>query len=186
MGATGLSQSLWTLLFFPPLQRRWGTGGVLRACANFWPVFFALPPFSNFLLRRDLIAPFWIFGPVATVIGTGVSIAFSKNTLPAHHSRHSLIKSSAAVQLALNDIAPSQSTLGTLNGVALSVSAALRSIAPALFTSIFAIGVKQQILWGYLAWAVLVLMGVTLAFTMRGLPAEAEGKINVAPAEETG
>jgi drug/metabolite transporter (DMT)-like permease len=89
------------------------------------------------------------------------------------------------VQLALNDIAPSQSTLGTLNGVALSVAAALRSIAPAMFTSIFAIGVKEKILWGYLAWFVLVLMGLILTFTMRGLPEQAEGKINVQPAEET-
>jgi hypothetical protein len=90
MGATGISQALWTLLFFPPLQRRWGTGGVLRACATFWPVFFALPPFSNFLLRRGLIVPFWIFGPAATVVGTGVSIAFSKQALPTHHSRVTL------------------------------------------------------------------------------------------------
>lgn len=79
MGATGMSQSLWTLLAFPPLQRRWGTGGVLRGCTIFWPLFFAIPPFSNFLLRQNLIVPFWIFGPVASVIGTGVSIAFSKS-----------------------------------------------------------------------------------------------------------
>jgi hypothetical protein len=87
MGATGLSQALWVLFVFPPLQRRWGTGGVLRACTIFWPIFFALSPFSNFLLRRDLTVAFWIFGPAASVIGTGVAIAFSESPLPICNTR---------------------------------------------------------------------------------------------------
>lgn len=94
MCATGMSQALWTLLVFPPLQRRWGTGGVLRACILYWPIFFAFPPFSNFLLRRDLTVAFWIFGPVATVIGTGVCIAFSKL---CSHCCHSCITLSNSV-----------------------------------------------------------------------------------------
>jgi hypothetical protein len=79
MGATGLSQALWTLLAFPPLQKRYGTGGVLRACTIVWPIFFCMSPLSNFLLRQNLIVLFWTFGPVATVIGTGIAIAFSKS-----------------------------------------------------------------------------------------------------------
>lgn len=183
MGASGMSQALWTLIAFPPLQRRFGTGGVLRACTVVWPIFFAMSPMSNFLLRKDLVVPFWIFGPVATVIGTGVSIAFSKSfsCLDVTYSNWFLI---AAVQLALNDIAPSHSTLGTLNGLALSVVAALRSISPALFTSIFAIGVKSQIFWGYLVWVVLIATALILTFTMRGLPKKAEGKINAESSEE--
>lgn len=81
------------------------------------------------------------------------------------------------MQLAINDIAPSQSTLGTLNGLALSVVAALRTIGPALYTSIFAIGVKGQILWGYLAWFALIVTAAVLVFTIRALPEKAEGKI---------
>lgn len=88
------------------------------------------------------------------------------------------------MQLALNDIAPSQSTLGTLNGLALSVVAALRSVSPALFTSIFAIGIKLQIFWGYLVWVILIAMALILTYTMSGLPEKAEGKINTEPAEE--
>jgi hypothetical protein len=85
MGATGMSQALWTLLVFPPLQRRWGTGGVLRACTAVWPIFFIMSPISNFFLRRDQIVPFFIFGPVATVIGTGVAIAFSEHPPYSKH-----------------------------------------------------------------------------------------------------
>lgn len=90
----------------------------------------------------------------------------------------------AAAQLALNDIAPSHHSLGTLNGLALSVIAALRSIGPALFTSIFAIGVRSQIIWGYLVWVVLIGVALILTFTIRGLPKKAEGKINADSAED--
>lgn len=89
------------------------------------------------------------------------------------------------MQLALNDIAPSQSTLGTLNGLALTVSSGLRAVAPALFTSIFATGVRGQILWGYLVWFVLVILALVLTISMRWLPDKAEGRIKVQPAEET-
>ena len=88
------------------------------------------------------------------------------------------------MQLALNDISPSQSTLGTLNGLALSVVAALRSISPALFTSIFAIGIKLQIFWGYLVWVILIGTALILTFTMRSLPEKAEGKIRYEPVDE--
>lgn len=84
------------------------------------------------------------------------------------------------MQLAINDISPSQSTLGTLNGLALSIVSGLRTIGPALFTSIFAIGVKGQIFWGYLAWFALIVTAIVLGFTIRALPEKAEGKITEA------
>jgi hypothetical protein len=85
---------------------------------------------------------------------------------------------SAAVQLALNDMAPSHSTLSTLNALALTVVAALRSLAPALFTSIFATGVKTQILGGYLVWAVMIAIALGLKLALEWLPAKAEGKLD--------
>jgi hypothetical protein len=42
---------------------------------------------SNFFLRRNLEVAFWIFGPVATVIGTGICIAFSEFFSHCCHSR---------------------------------------------------------------------------------------------------
>jgi hypothetical protein len=89
----------------------------------------------------------------------------------------------AAVQLALNDIAPTPATLGTLNGIALSVVAGTRSFAPALFSSIFAGGVKSQVLDGYLIWLILVLMALAYTVAIRWLPAKAEGKIKTKQGE---
>lgn len=73
----GVSQALWLLLVFPPLQHRIGTGGVLRVCAVAWPFFLAAHSLANALLRNNLKAAFWTLFPVATVIGSGVAMSFS-------------------------------------------------------------------------------------------------------------
>jgi hypothetical protein len=87
----------------------------------------------------------------------------------------------AAMQLALNDIAPAPNTLGTLNAVALSVNSGIRAVAPGLFSSIFAVGVREQILGGELIWAIIVSMTVVFWVGVRYLPAKAEGMLSRQP-----
>jgi hypothetical protein len=81
------------------------------------------------------------------------------------------------VQLALNDISPSHETLGTLNAIALAAQSGLRAVAPAVATSIYAVGVKYHILGGQLFW----LCQITLAFGLFGLlrllPVKAKGEV---------
>lgn len=77
IGVGGLAQAIWLLFVFPPLQRRIGTGGVLRLCATAWPVWFAATPAANYLLRLKLETAFWTFAPILLVIGSGVAMAFS-------------------------------------------------------------------------------------------------------------
>ncbi len=82
-----------------------------------------------------------------------------------------------AVQLALNDIAPSPLSLGTLNAIALTLVSGIRAFAPALFASLFAAGARNQVLGGYLIWVILTgLTGVNLV-AMRCYPARAEGRV---------
>ncbi|KAJ9659076.1 hypothetical protein H2198_003365 [Neophaeococcomyces mojaviensis] len=162
MALIGLAQAAWLLLVFPPLQHRIGTGGVLRACAYAYPWFFAVPPLLNLLLRQGSHTAriiFFVMCPILLSIGVGVSMAFT------------------AIQLALNDVAPSQQTLGTLNALALTVVSGIRAFSPAAATSIFAIGVREQILWGYLAWLVLFVLATGFSFAIRWLPEKAEGRI---------
>ena len=83
----------------------------------------------------------------------------------------------AGVQLALNDIAPTHATLGTLNAVALTLTSGLRAFSPALFSSIFATGVSLRFLGGHLIWVVMVSLALGSTVAMRWLPARAEGKI---------
>lgn len=83
----------------------------------------------------------------------------------------------AAVQLALNDIAPSHVTLGTLNAMALAIQSGLRAVAPALATSIYAIGVKYRILGGHLFWLFNTLLALGLLGLLKFLPEKARGDV---------
>ncbi|KAI6084126.1 MFS general substrate transporter [Hypoxylon rubiginosum] len=159
MGLTGLSQALWLLLIFPPLQHRWGTNGVLRACAIVYPFFIALMPFLNLILAQGTRAAeisFWVLCSVSLVIGPGVSMSFT------------------AVQLAINDVSPSPESLGTLNAMALTITSGLRAFSPILFTSLFAVGIKHHIVWGYLVWVILTALTLAFIVVTRYLPAASE------------
>ncbi|KAF2471162.1 MFS general substrate transporter [Lindgomyces ingoldianus] len=155
----GFSQAFWLLFVFPPLHKRIGTGGIFRLCAACWPFFFAVSPICNVFLRHNLKALFWAVGPLVTAVGSGVAMAFTAN------------------QLAVNDIAPSHETLGTLNAIVLAGSSGLRAFVPALSTSLYAVGVNSGIFGGQLFWIILIALAVGLNWVIRYLPARAEGKL---------
>jgi len=82
VGGIGISQAIWLLFAFPPLQRRYGTGGVLRGCLFMWPIFFATAPVCNYFLRQGWTTAFWITSPVLQIGGSGVAMGFSAFTFP--------------------------------------------------------------------------------------------------------
>ncbi|KAF2203009.1 MFS general substrate transporter [Delitschia confertaspora ATCC 74209] len=163
MGVGGLAQAVWILFAFPPLQLRIGTGGVLRLCAIAWPIFFAAWPLGNLLLRHNMKVAFWIVTPFEVIMGSGVAMAYT------------------SIQLAVNDIAPSHQTLGTLNSIVLALSSGLRAFVPAVSTSIYAAGVKHQILGGEFAWPLLIAFALLLNVSLRFLPEKAEGRTKATP-----
>lgn len=75
----GVSQAFWLLVIFPPLQRRIGTGGVLRACASVYAFFYLANPVFNLLIRTGHENIFHVVGPIMIIIGSGVSMSFSKS-----------------------------------------------------------------------------------------------------------
>ncbi|KAF2640732.1 MFS general substrate transporter [Massarina eburnea CBS 473.64] len=158
MGMGGASQALWLILAFPRLHKRIGTVGLLRICAFVWPVFFGLDSICNLLLRYNQKVIFWILFFSNNIVGSGVAMAFT------------------AVQLAVNDIAPSHETFGTLNALVLAVVSGLRAVIPALSTSLFATGVKYQIAGGQFFWIIAVCVAVGFIFAIRILPEKAAGR----------
>ncbi|KAJ5482372.1 hypothetical protein N7475_001184 [Penicillium sp. IBT 31633x] len=155
MGLNGAAQATWLLIVFPPLQQKIGSNGVIRLCALVYPFFFLACPLGNALLRlgtEGSIKTFWIFAPVALAIGSGVSMSFT------------------AIQLLLNDVAPSPNLLGMLNALALTNVSALRAFCPALFTSLFALSARTQLAGGYAIWILMLLLASGLSFTARYLP----------------
>lgn len=155
MGINGLGQSIWTLLVFPPLQRRIGTTGVLRVCAVAGPFVYALCPLFNVLRRvgdERAETVFWAALPASLLLGCGLCLAFP------------------AIQLMLNDVAPSPQTVGTLNAIALTEMSGIRAVSPALFTSLFAVGARTQWLWGYSIWLVMIIMATAYTVVSRYIP----------------
>ncbi|KAJ4350974.1 hypothetical protein N0V95_004258 [Ascochyta clinopodiicola] len=159
IGLSGASQAIWLLLIFPALHARVGTGQILRLCACAWPLFFAMHPVFNQLLRHGHTTAFWSLAPPALVLGSGVAMAFT------------------AVQLAVNDVAPSHETFGTLNAVVLALTSGLRAVAPAVATSVYATGVKYRILDGQLFWVLNIALAGGLLGVLRVLPEKAEGRV---------
>ena len=66
------------------------------------------------------------------------------------------------VQLGVNDVCPDQWSLGQLNALSLTGVSALRAVVPAAFSSLFAVGVRTQVLGGYAIW--LLLAGLAAGF----------------------
>ncbi|KAJ5951351.1 uncharacterized protein N7479_009764 [Penicillium vulpinum] len=155
MGLNGAAQATWLLLVFPPLQKRIGSNGVIRLCAFIFPLFFLCCPLGNVLLRMGTdgsVKAFWILLPTGLAIGCGVSMSYT------------------AIQLALNDVAPSPRVLGTLNALALTGTSTLRAFCPALFTSLFAMGARTQLAGGHAIWILMLVLASGLSVTTKFLP----------------
>lgn len=155
MAVQGASQALWLLFAFPWLHNRFGNRRVLEFCAIAYPFFFAGYIVLNTLLRNGshtAIVWFWTIGAFVAVVGPGVSMAFT------------------GVQLAINDISPDLFIMGNLNALALTASSGIRSIAPGVATAIYAVGVRDQILGGHLAWVLLIPLSMVFTVAARWTP----------------
>lgn len=78
LGCAGLAQAFWLLFVFPPVQHRFGTGGVLRYCSMASPIGFIVSPLCNVILKRGLTAPFWTLAIFNTILGSAGSMTFSR------------------------------------------------------------------------------------------------------------
>jgi MFS family permease len=156
LALTGAAQAIWLLIIFPPLQHRLGTNGVMRLCGYFYPIFMGLMyPLLIVLRRNDDHAAqvaFWVLGIILLPLGAGVSMSFT------------------AIQLSLNDVSPSHLVLGTLNSLALSLVAGVRSFVPWLFSALYAVNVKTQFLDGYAIWIFMGLLACVFTISNQWLP----------------
>ncbi|KAI7253652.1 MFS general substrate transporter [Hortaea werneckii] len=125
-------------------------------------------PILNEVLRHGSRTAFWAIWPPFLVIASGIAMSY------------------ACVQLCLNDISPSSTVLATVNALGLTLSSAVRAFAPVAFTSIYAAGVKGQILGGHLIWALLIVLTLGLNILCFFLPRAAEGRYKASVREGEG
>lgn len=158
MAINGTTQAIATLLLFPPLQKRYGTGGVLRVCFLVYPFVWVLSPIGNLLLKHDLTIIFWIVMPFNQVLNALATMAWT------------------AMQLAINNIAPTPADTGKMNSLSLTFMSGVRAFTPALFGSIYAESVKRQILGGHFIWVLMIALTLVNTIGVFYLPVKAEGK----------
>ena len=120
-----------------------------------YPLYYAVPPLFNALLRLDapgVRTAFWAMAPAFLAISSGVSMSFT------------------AIQLAVNDVSPTPEVLGTLNAIALTEVSGIRAFSPAVFTSLFAVSAHTQWVWGYFVWVLMALLALAWTAMSRRLP----------------
>ncbi|OAA80185.1 Major facilitator superfamily transporter [Akanthomyces lecanii RCEF 1005] len=155
MAVQGASQAFWLIVAFPILQRRYGTKNLLKMCATAYQFFFAGIILLNALLRiggKSAMAWAWTLGSFLAVTGPGVSMGFT------------------SAQLAINDASPSRHIMATMNGISMTSASVFRSFVPGVSTVIFAVGVRSQVLWGYLVWVILIPLAIALRICVNYIP----------------
>lgn len=125
LGTLGITQALWALLAFSPLQKRVGSGAIIKGCISSWPVLFLLPLLLNRLLRMQ---------SAEGKSGFRITLAIFVISISATYMVL------AAAQLAINNVSPNSESLSTLNALALTAQCATRIFAPGAAASIFAVG----------------------------------------------
>ncbi|ORY26992.1 major facilitator superfamily domain-containing protein [Naematelia encephala] len=124
-----------SLSLFPLAQRKFGTKPLYRFFATCWIGVYALPPMMNALasgtsgskwvLDGSLRELWYLMVPMLMLYVLG-DLAFPLN------------------MMALNAAAPSQNSLGALNGISLITSALSRSIGPAMIGTLYGVSAKQK------------------------------------------
>ena len=156
MTGLGISETVWMVLVFPSLQSKIRTKGVMRLCAFFWPAFFAGYVLMNATLRAERNQANEVRSTVIwaanIIFGSGIWMAFT------------------AAQLAINEVSPNRRVLGKLNAMSEVSSSVSRTLIPPMFTSLFAVGIGGQILGGYLAWVILMLLSLGLPVALYWFP----------------
>lgn len=82
----------------------------------------------------------------------------------------------ACIHMFIVDSAPTKASLGATNGLAQMLGCAVRSVAPAMASSLFSVSLERQLAGGYLVYYILIglaLMGVRTSFL---LPAQLHGQ----------
>ncbi|KJX93931.1 major facilitator superfamily transporter like protein [Zymoseptoria brevis] len=138
-------QALWTLVCFAPLKRRLGNARVMQLCSAGWPLLFASFAVLNEMLRHGHTTLFWTFLAVPLLLGGGIAMSF------------------ASAQLLVNDTCPSPQETALINAISQTLNSAIRAVTPAIFTTVFALGTKYQILDGHLCWIALAAVALPLS-----------------------
>ncbi|KAJ7105708.1 major facilitator superfamily multidrug-resistance, DHA1 sub-family [Mycena epipterygia] len=144
MGACGLANVFMQIFLSARVIRRFGPRKVFIAALGFLACTFASYPLLNLFARRA--------GRVDAAVMAVIVLQMTSYLVVS--------PTFACTQLFIVDSAPTQNSLGGVNGLAQMVSSTLRSIAPSFAASLFSTSAKHHLLGGNLVF--FVLCGISL------------------------
>ncbi|BGO90910.1 hypothetical protein NBRC10512_002338 [Rhodotorula toruloides] len=142
LSLNGLLSVALQVLFFPPLQKRFGTVRLYRTFMSLWPVVFALFPVMGWCARERGRREVWTVMVVMLALKSIANMSYGCNMLN------------------ITDSAPSKRLLGTLNGVAQMVASLMRALGPFTASSLFAFSVSHRLWGGNFVFVVMVLLAL--------------------------
>ncbi|KAF8875920.1 major facilitator superfamily domain-containing protein [Infundibulicybe gibba] len=153
MGSYGAGTSMFQVLFFARIVRRFGERRTfLRSITLFMPIFLLLPVMSSIAQRSGVNIVVWLSIVVLVSLMILMDMAYG------------------CIFLYVTASSPNKRSLGATNGLSqMSVSLA-RAIGPALATSLFSLSVEKNILGGYAVYAVLFCISSLVIFLAVLLP----------------
>ncbi|KAK3290224.1 MFS general substrate transporter-like protein [Chaetomium fimeti] len=149
LSLAGLATILFQLFVFQRLKTRIGNLGTYRYSLLGMAISMALMPWVNHLGNEPILGlgtgKIWLYGELGVIL-------VLKNICA--------VGGLSSVMLLITNSAPSHETLGTLNGIAQTLSAAGRSIGPFLSGGLFTLSTRVRPKGELLAWGLFA--GVTL------------------------
>ncbi|KAN0059949.1 hypothetical protein ACQY0O_007922 [Thecaphora frezii] len=135
------------ILFFPWLERRWGSPiAVYKRVTFFLPFVYACLPVAHAMARSHPDNKVW------------PAVALASGTLFKSVANMSIVCSVILV----NNSAPTRNSLGSLNGVSQMFGCLSRTIGPTLATSLYAFSMSKHVLDGQFVWLCLVLFATVV------------------------
>ncbi|KAK7962813.1 uncharacterized protein PG986_003638 [Apiospora aurea] len=135
LSVAGIFTILFQLILFPPLKARLGNLGTYRGSLLGLAVSMALMPFIGY--KDSASGKLWLYAEMGAIL-------VIKNICA--------VGGLSSVMLLITNSAPSHSSLGTLNGIAQTLSAAGRSFGPFVSGSLFTLSMRVEGKGELLAW----------------------------------
>ncbi|KAK7023954.1 MFS domain-containing protein [Favolaschia claudopus] len=150
LSLNGLLLAVFQLFIMPSLLRKYRSSSLYHTCTQCWPLTFALMPLLNLVVRRgydDDNETVELTTNLTLWIGIVLILSCSRIASAAFTTNMILIR----------DNAPNPSYIGACSGLMQMIMCVSRMFSPAFISSVFALSVGNNLLWGYPIWVVVML-----------------------------
>ncbi|EIM90953.1 MFS general substrate transporter [Stereum hirsutum FP-91666 SS1] len=158
MGAFGIMNGVFQGLFFTKIIGRLGPRRLFMVSMGaFTPIYLLFPVINILALRRGMSFFVWALIGLQLCLTVIMDMAYG----------------TCCVFIFITSAAPNQQSLGATNGLAQTVASIVRTIGPALSTSMFAMSIELNIMGGYGVYFIMAALSLSSLILAARLPPSA-------------